>query len=67
MKYYSNETFSGQQGAGAAIIKARNKEHAVEVLTSELRKRGREPEEPLLPEDMVLWPLLGEQVRILND
>ena len=65
MKYYSNETFKGRHGAGAAIVKAKNKEHAVEVLQSELRKMGLPQDEPIAPEDMVLWPLHGEQARIM--
>jgi len=69
VKYFTNTKFLGVGlSPAAAIIKARNKEHAVEVLASELRKAGLEQEDaPLRPEDMKLWPLMGEQVRILND
>lgn len=68
MKYFTNNTFSGAQPTGtSAIIKARTKEHAAEVLSAELRKRGVPQREPLRPDDMILWPLRGEQVRILND
>ena len=68
MKYFTNTTFLGQHPIGsAAIVKARTKEHAAEVLSSELRRLGIEQAKPIDPETMVLWPLRGEQVRILND
>ena len=68
MKYYTNDKFKGVYPTGtAAIVKGRNKEHAAAVLTSELRKVGVEQYEPIKPEDMILWPQHGEQVRILND
>jgi hypothetical protein len=67
LKFYTTTNMEGTlPDESAAIVKARNKKHAAEVLTAELRKLGGPQATPLKEEDMRLWPEGGEQVRILN-